>query len=180
MFVFTAAITGIWPIMISIDLNMSWLIYEFKCQSVDEDVGVPEEGTAGSPNDRRATVRSPPEDEKSPPCTSRAKYVWLGFSAIIIMFISALTTHIILISLGWPNVGKTVRIGDCYFIDTSRLDIETAVATENEIILPPAARSLGLLRKRGRTAGAKTAMRALATVDAEGMATFVADCGVTV
>jgi hypothetical protein len=85
MLVITGAITGICPINISIDLKVSWLVGRVTCQDIDNE-------------DDEDEGEHPANQLRAPPCTTRAKCVWLSFSVLLAMSLSGLTSHILLVA----------------------------------------------------------------------------------
>ena len=44
---------------------------------------------------------------------------WMWLSMVFVLVISAMASQALCVALGWPNVEKIKRIGECYFIDES-------------------------------------------------------------
>jgi uncharacterized membrane protein len=106
--VITAAVMGIWPIIMSIQDGITMLV------SLLESIPLVHEA-----NEDNEVYRKFREGIWK----DRIKYIWMAVSMICNAILSAILTHFICTFLGLPVISKTVQNSKCYFINGASPDI---------------------------------------------------------
>jgi hypothetical protein len=98
----TAAVTGIWPIIMSIQDSINMLIALLE--------GMPDIHRAIEDNEIYDKFRKGTWKDK-------IKYIWIMVSMVCNVLLAAVLTHCISATLGLPVVSKTVQDSKCYYIN---------------------------------------------------------------
>jgi hypothetical protein len=104
----TAAVTGIWPIIMSIQDSINMLI------ALLEEM----------PDIHNAIVDNEVYDKfRKGTWKDKIKYIWIMVSMVCNVLLAAVLTHCISATLGLPVISKTVQDSKCYFINGASPDM---------------------------------------------------------
>jgi hypothetical protein len=146
----TLAITGVWPLMISMSRMVNFiakLIAVERLEELNEEDVMKAELLKMSKKSRWGHI---------------FKYIWMAISFIVILFLSALLAHFIIRYLGLPTTPITGFDGHCYQLDTTTLGVSDTKNTGKKL--------------QSLLEGTEIVNSAQARINSDGSVDFVVNC----